>query len=194
MKPDFDRAQNAATKLLLQQNITSLYLDARKFVLPDGVHIDTVQNYKRLTCGSGSELKLDLIDGACLVQSGPLRIILYDDTIWNEQRKHWGIAHELGHICLGHTCDDSVHEIEAHFFAAQLVAPEIVLLDICKRQGRISVYDLCDTFNISFEAAHKRIHTLQKRTCYNFGDIDRQLLEKFAPVLDRKLSFSSNAS
>lgn len=35
MKPDFDRAQNAATRLLLTQNIDSLYIDARNFTLPD---------------------------------------------------------------------------------------------------------------------------------------------------------------
>lgn len=34
MKPDFDRAQNEATKLLLAQEIDSLYIDARNFVLP----------------------------------------------------------------------------------------------------------------------------------------------------------------
>ena len=43
MKPDFDRAQNAATRLLLTQNIDSLYIDARNFTLPDGLIIDSMQ-------------------------------------------------------------------------------------------------------------------------------------------------------
>ena len=194
MKPDFDRAQNAATELLLNQTIDSLYLDARNFILPDGIIIDTVQNFSELTQCPITELGIGSIDGACLLQQGSHQIILYDDTIRNEQRKHWGIIHELGHACLGHSRDDRKDEIEAHFFAAQLVSPEIVLIDICKRRGHLSDYDLYNNFNLSLEAAQKRIRTLQQRSCYNSGEIDRKLLEKFTPVLDRSFTFRSNAS
>ena len=194
MKPDFNRAQNAATELLLKQTINSLYLDARNFILPDGIIIDTVQNFSELTQCPITELGIGLIDGACLLQQGSHQIILYDDTIRNEQRKHWGIIHELGHACLGHSRDDRKDEIEAHFFAAQLISPEIVLIDICKRRGHLSDYDLYNNFNLSLEAAQKRIRTLQQRSCYNSGEIDRKLLEKFTPVLDRSFAFRSNAS
>lgn len=194
MKPDFNRAQNAATELLLKQTINSLYLDARNFILPDGIIIDTVQNFSELTQCPITELGIGLIDGACLLQQGSHQIILYDDTIRNEQRKHWGIIHELGHACLGHSCDDRKYEIEAHFFAAQLVSPEIVLVDICKRKGCITAYDLYTNFNLSLEAAQKRIRTLQQRPCYNYDDVDRQLLEKFSPVLDEALHFCYHVS
>lgn len=194
MKADFDRAQNAATELLLNQTINSLYLDVRNFVLPEGVIIDTVQNFSELTQCPIAELGIGPIDGACLLQHGQRKIILFDDTIPNEQRKHWGIAHELGHACLGHSHDDRKDEVEAHFFAAQLLSPEIVLVDIRRRQGYISEYDLFNNFNLSLEAAKKRIHTLQKRPCYNSGEIDWRLLEKFTPVLNRGFAFCSNAS
>lgn len=49
MKPDFDRAQNEATKLLLAQEIDSLYIDARNFVLPENIIIDSMQNFCALS-------------------------------------------------------------------------------------------------------------------------------------------------
>lgn len=49
MKPDFEKAQNAATELLLGQNIDSLYIDARNFKLPSNIIIDSIQNFSQLT-------------------------------------------------------------------------------------------------------------------------------------------------
>lgn len=194
MKPDFDRAQNAATELLLQQDITSLCVDARNFVLPKDIIIDSMQNFSALSQYPISELRSRHIDGACLLRQGDYRIILYDDTISNEQRKHWGIVHELGHAYMNHTSDDKNAEIEAHFFAAQLVTPEIVLVEMCKRQGSLSAYDVYNNFNVSFQSAQKRIQTLQKRPCYNYSGIDRQLLEKFSPAIDEAIHRRSHVS
>lgn len=186
MKPDFDKAQNAATKLLLKQDITSLFIDVRNFSLPEAVFIESMQNFCDVTGFPISKLNNEHIDGACLLKQGKARIILYDDSIVNNSRKHWGIAHELGHVFLNHTNDNRESEIEAHFFAAQLIAPEIVLLELCKRKGSLFGCDLPAYFNISYEAAAKRIATLSHRSTYNYADIDRQLLQKFTPIINRE--------
>lgn len=186
MKPDFDKAQNAATKLLLKQDINSLFIDVRSFSLPEAVFIESMQNFCNVTGFPISELNSGHIDGACLLKQGKARIVLYDDNIINESRKHWGIAHELGHVFLNHTNDNRESEIEAHFFAAQLIAPEIVLWELCKRKGSLSDYDLPLYFNLSYEAATKRITTLRRRARYNYADIDKQLLQKFTPVINRE--------
>ena len=188
MKPDFDKAQNAATNLLLQQEIRSLYIDVRDFKLPDNIFIDSIQKFCSMTGFPIAELDGKNIDGACLLKMETNRIILYDDTVENEQRKHWGICHELGHVCLDHTDDNRESEIEAHFFAAQLVMPEIVLWDIYKRKGSLTDYDLYDSFNASYIAANKRIDTLQRRGRFNSNEKDQLLLEKFRPILDREFS------
>ncbi len=44
-KPDFDRAQNAATELLLQQDLDSLFIDIRGFHFDRRIFIDSIQNY-----------------------------------------------------------------------------------------------------------------------------------------------------
>lgn len=186
MKPDFDKAQNAATKLLLKQDINSLFIDVRNFSLPEAVFIESMQNFCDVTGFPISKLNNEHIDGACLLKQGKARIILYDDSIVNNSRKHWGIAHELGHVFLNHTNDNRESEIEAHFFAAQLIAPEIVLLELCKRKGSLFGCDLPAYFNISYEAAAKRIATLSHRSTYNYADIDRQLLQKFTPIINRE--------
>lgn len=187
MKPDFDRAQNAATRLLLTQNIDSLYIDARNFTLPDGLIIDSMQNFCALGEVPIEKLNLSCINGALFFQCAPYQLILYDDSIENEQRKHWGIIHELGHVVMKHPSDACTYEVEAHFFAAQLVAPEIVLIEIAKRQGSLSAYDIFSNFNMSYAAAEKRTHTLEQRPCYNSEEIDKQLLQKFLPIIDRAM-------
>ena len=194
MKPDFEKAQNAATELLLGQNIDSLYIDARNFKLPSNIIIDSIQNFSQLTHYPLSLLNTDKIDGALVLSQGNKKIILYDDDISNEQRKHWGIIHELGHIYLGHTDDCKNSEIEAHFFAAQLVSPEIVLWDICRRKGQLTDTDIFTHFNLSYEASTKSIQTLSRRLRYNSAASDKELLNKFVPILDRVFSSGQKVS
>ena len=98
MKPDFEKAQNAATELLLGQNIDSLYIDARNFKLPSNIIIDSIQNFSQLTHYPLSLLNTDKIDGALVLSQGNKKIILYDDDISNEQRKHWGIKIGRAHV------------------------------------------------------------------------------------------------
>ena len=188
MRPDFDKAQDAATKLLLQQNISSLSIDVKTFILPGNIFIDSMQNFCKLSGLSINELPKERIDGACVLRDRGIVIILYDETIGNEQRKHWGIVHELGHVMLDHTKDDQKEEIEAHFFAAQIVMPEIVLWTIAKRCGSLSSYEIYNHFNVSLEAASKRIKTLKRRNCYNYSKIDQDLLEKFNPLIESNFS------
>lgn len=192
--PNFDRAQNTATHFLLQQDLDSLYIDVRRFKLPTNYYIESMQNFCQMTGADIEELRR-INEGACLLRpDAHNRIILYDDELSNEQRKHWGIVHELGHALLGHTSDDRDSEVEAHFFAAQIVAPEIVLCEIAKRQGSLSSNELLGVFNISAEAAAKRIRTLNRRCGYNSAQIDLQLLDKFSPVLEREFSFRKRVS
>lgn len=186
MKPDFDRAQDTATALLVQQDLRTLHIDVRDFRLPPNIIIDSFQNFCEITGNHISDLNARSFEGACTIQYEGKNIILYDDGISYEPRKHWGIAHELGHVYLEHTNDDHNSEIEAHFFAAQLVAPEIVLLSMARRQGHLYGWQLPERFNISWEAAEKRVSCIRRRPCYNYGENDKLLEARFAPILDKE--------
>lgn len=186
-KPDFDFAQNTATKLLLNQDITSLFVDIRQFDLGHNIKIDTIQNYSKVTGTPLIDLHTESITGAIVCKKHGINLILYDDDEPNERRKHWGITHEVGHVYLNHENDDRKSEIEAHFFAAQVVAPEIVLWGIVKEKSLLTSDDLYNHFNISHEAADKRISTLKKRGYYNYGAIDKELFSKYVPLFSDML-------
>lgn len=189
-RPDFDRVQNTATKLLLQQDLDSLFIDVRSFTFDRKIHIDSVQNYANTVHRPLSDFVCDEFSGCCVIPCPRCNLVLFDDWEPNAYRKHWGIVHEIGHIYLDHSKDGEKEEKEANFFAAQIVAPEIVLCDIRNRQGSICTDDLLAYFNISHEAAVKRISTLNRRYCYNNSAIDQLLLSKFSPILDSELSTS----
>ncbi len=194
MRPDFNRAQDTATALLVQQNLCSLYIDVRDFCLPANIIIDSVQNFCKCTGQSISDFSAKNLDGACTIKRSGKSIILYDDDISYVPRKHWGIVHELGHVYLGHTSDDRNSEIEAHFFAAQIVTPEIVLINIAKRQGHLSLSDLTEHFNVSLESAEKRISCLNRKYSYNYGENDKLLEARFSPILDKEISANTLVS
>lgn len=66
-----------------------------------------------------------------------------------EGRIRFSLAHELGHIALGHTRSTSTTESEANFFASNFLAPRIAIhFAKCKNQN-----DVSKIFNITHEAA-----------------------------------------
>lgn len=184
--PDFNKAQHLATQLLLRQNIDSLKIDVRSFKFDQPVCIDSIQHYSQVTHIPIEQLTCYEFSGCCFVYHPRCSIILYDDDEPNEHRKHWGIAHEIGHMYLGHTTDGPIEEIEANYFAAQIIMPEIVLVEIAQRNSSISTRELCDCFNASLMSAQKRITTLERRCCWSSSDDDMLLLQKFMPLIDKE--------
>lgn len=111
--------------------------------------------------GSESAILQDLIIG-----KNKFSIIFYNQNHLNT-RIRFSIAHELGHHILCH--DKNNHEgygkmeIETNFFAAQLLMPEQIIWELIRRGITINENKLVELFNVSKEAAKKRIETLRKR-------------------------------
>jgi|GEM_PF-1391730 len=114
-------------------------------------------------------------------------IICYDERVGNQQQIRWTLAHEIGHIVLGHLVhfeatalnrrgltekQYGVLEVEAHWFAAELLAPKIVIkhFDCHDNLGL-----LCD---ISNEAVDKRLEQL-KRAERKYPDAAFRVLKNF---------------
>lgn len=184
MSPNFEKAQLFATKLLLLQNLNSLYIDIRKFKFDRPIIIDSYQHYAEVTHRPFYDFFCDEQNGCGVfkLKSG-LNVILYDDYESCEERKHWGIVHEVGHIYLGHNSDEKIEEIEAHFFTAQITMPEIALLYAYKCQGKLTAEDIHCNFNASLESANRRIHTLTHKI-KSFNRYDKILLEKLKPCIE----------
>lgn len=183
-KPGFDKAQNAATDLLNKQYLDSLSIDVRTFQFDRRIIIDSLQSYAAKTGQQVTDLICSAFSGSYVVKHPRCNLILYDEREKNECRKHWGIAHEVGHIYLGHENDGATEEIEAHFFAAQLIMPEIALRHISSRLGGLTPFDISGTFNASLDAASRRILTLSRRRRISHGERDVKLFKKLSPLLE----------
>lgn len=193
-RPDFGKAQDAATDLLLQQNINSLYIDVMTFQFDRRIIIDSVQHYAFITKRPVSDFTCDEFSGCCLVKHPRCSIILYDNQETNNFHRHWGIVHEVGHLYLNHQKDEDIEEVEANFFAAQVIMPEIALYEMAKRQGFVSVNDILDNFNASLTSAQKRINTLRRKGFFSYSKRDKLLLNKLSPYIDEVLSAQQQSS
>lgn len=89
-------------------------------------------------------------------------VIALNENVRSETRQRWSLAHELGHILLGHVCADSdlsnEEERAADCFAAELLAP-LTVLHFC---GVSSAAEIAAVCRISDAAAEARFRELQR--------------------------------
>ena len=100
-----------------------------------------------------------------------------------KRRVYFSLAHELGHIVLGHLAETPKTEAEANFFASNLLAPRMAIhYSNCKNEA-----DVARIFEVSCEAAqyafddyrrwrryivsrHNRMTALDRAMYYHFYD------------------------
>lgn len=117
-------------------------------------------------------------------------VILYDETTI-PQRVRYTIAHEVGHIVLGHTRpDDTTHvnrepgpgdapeETAANQFAARLLAPACVLwgLDIHTPE---EIMELCHISRQAAQFRAERMKELYRRGRFLTSKLEREIYQKF---------------
>lgn len=119
------------------------------------------------------ELELDGISGDCYYDDDGLPIIRYNPCE-NERRRRFTIAHELGHLMLGHVqpggrmhrdlkrdykrYNETPKERQANDFAAQLLMPESILRLAAKAIPRLD--KLAAEFNVSTESMGYRLQNI----------------------------------
>lgn len=181
-RPDFEKCTKLATELLYAQNVTDRILDIRKLNYEKSIIFDTIQNYAFLTKTPLSAFSADkngmLKDGCTLILNNGQYLILYNNQINNFEHLNWTLAHEVGHIYLGHTEDTEIAEIEANFFSAQLFMPEYSIYMMAKEYGPITKHDLIEIFGVSEYAAEKRITTMRKKSLFRAATIDKEIWKK----------------
>lgn len=133
------------------------------------------------------------------------RPLLFYNGYCTPQRQRFTIAHELGHIFLGHVStgqftvlnrepepDDAPMEQEANVFAARLLAPACVLWGLHIRRAE-DIARICD---ISYQSAvfrAGRMELLYKRekeflsrfhtSCFLRSDLERRVYEQFSSYI-----------
>lgn len=190
---DYQNARDASWRILLDCKIDRLPVRLN----------DICRNLKIRALTYGQNTKL--IEQACLSQAvhrtdgltfyiGETPIILFDEKMLPARAK-FTVAHELGHIILGHVKpggvtklnrephpNDEPEERAANIFAARLLAPACVLwgLDVHTTE---KIMELC---HISRQAAQFRAHRMEelyRRNKFLISPLEREVYQQFQPFI-----------
>ena len=148
------RIEDLSLTLLLEQRPEGEYalsfLDLRRIVLKGAAVIEKLSSYEAVS-------RLPVRAEGITVKNGDLNLILYDDTVTNIGRRNWTIAHEIGHVLLGHGEASHKNEREADAFASELLMPEAVIrfLD-CRKGAPITPEEMTNYFAASLTACKRR--------------------------------------
>ncbi len=181
----YKNARNASWQCLIDYQITSLPVKVSHIVKnSENIRLIKNCNVKKLRDNqSGMTIKTKNIFN-----------IIYRETD-SPQRCRFTIAHELGHIFLGHLLintpeyktfairDDN--ESEANVFARDILAPACVLHEL-KIKTPYQISELCD---ISYEAAEyriKRLQLLEMRNAWYLHPLERVIYKQFEEFIKSK--------
>lgn len=178
----YKNARNASWQCLIDYKVNSLPVKVSQIAK----QADIV-----LLKNSAVNLLSENESGTTLMQNDKLYIIYADKQ--SPQRCRFTIAHELGHIFLGHlfskdgngfaTTDDAEHS--ANVFARDLLAPACVLHEL-QALTSAAIANLC---NISLEAATyraERMSELERRNAFYLYPLEKQVKEQFAEFIKKR--------
>lgn len=193
-KPNFEHVNEIANEILLISNTISDFPFSVTKMIAEMTDIQCC-SFKR-AAGYGINTKALGSKSAVIADYNGRCIIFYNECE-PEERVRFSLLHELGHYILEHDLDTKdiqlydKQEIEANCFAAQLLMPEQILLELQHRGKRIDSSFLMCKFRVSKEAATKRIDTMH-RINMDFRnkskqDFDEWLTIKYSAFLDSVL-------
>ncbi|MDM5332851.1 ImmA/IrrE family metallo-endopeptidase [Ureibacillus composti] len=196
-KPRFSDATMKGYQLLNALDIRELPVDPFKIIeqCPNWY----VQSWSELRKATGHKDPYNLKQKGIEARTQILRgsneyLIVYDDT-YSESRIRWTIAHEIGHIVLGHLSDFEetalnrggltkkqygVLEVEAHWFAEAILAPN-ALLHLFSIKEAQEIAFLCDISKNASEKCEKHLNNFP----WNNQPEERELLRNFYPFFYR---------
>lgn len=188
-KPDFKLATNTADIFLLTAGITQFPFSLKKLLKKITLYNISICSYSKAKQKYGIDpSKLGSNDGETVKRADKYIIFYNDDRLKTRQR--WTIAHEIGHIVMKHSFENvdeqlySKMEVEANFFAAQLLIPNQIINIAIERGYIITVDFIIRNFNVSEEAAIKKLETVNKNYKYNYKKDDDSLNILFRGFVD----------
>ena len=174
----YRQSRNASWETLIEFGVNSLPVMPLDICRQAGIKVYKNSDVRLLT---GTQI------GLSFYHNGSFRIIIDDKQIVT--RRRFTLAHELGHIVLGHilvdtpqgrTFDSSRPETErqANVFASRMLAPACVLWGI-NAQTTEQIATVC---NISYEAAKiraERMEVLRERGKFLTSPLECQVYQQF---------------
>lgn len=178
----YKESRNLAWRVLIGEGVTELPIDIVQLCRNMGIR---VQYYSSTVDGD---------DGYCTILFGRPRIFVRKEC--SPERQRFTIAHELGHILLGHVgqynlvnrepnAKDNPIEQEANVFASRILAPACVLWALDARTPE-QIAQIC---RISHQAASfraQRMAILFERDRFLTSSIERQVYEQFSSFIEEE--------
>jgi Zn-dependent peptidase ImmA (M78 family) len=182
----YQNARNASWQCLIDNKICALPIKILKITKNLDIQVSKNSDVKLLKQKESGRSYIDEYGKWCIV---------YDDE-HSKQRCRFTIAHELGHIVLGHKLKNGHHartfdlskpetETEADVFASRLLAPACVLwaLDLHTAE---EIAKICE---ISLESAgHRaeRMEILYERNKFLTSPLEKQVFKNFEEFINKQ--------
>ncbi len=195
MTPDFKGTYRIANEdvLLASHVITHLPVDVEAHIRDEtDIALCSYEKARKW----GLDLSVFGSEDATLTEKSGKHIIFFNASV-ALPRMLWSITHEMGHFYLGHElCSEKlskerydVQEIEANFFAAQVLMPDQIIHELAMRGERATARSLMKWFHVSHQAASKRLETINRQNGSRNHDVSNdyseEVLLKFATSVDK---------
>lgn len=194
---NYQQARDAAWQMLIDCQITELPVNVGQICQHYGWRLTSYQAGQKAIAALGISDLTKQTDGFCLY-SGGRYYIFYDDTM-PHTRQRFTVAHEIGHIMLGHigdgqctrinrepAADDAPEETQANQFAARILAPAWVLHSI-RALTPVEIADACEISMVAASFRARRMELLEQRGCYLSHPLERQVAKQFSSYVTRVL-------
>lgn len=181
----YKNARNAAWQCLIDYNLNSLPVSVIGIAKSAGIKV--VKNSK-------VNWLLPNESGISIIFNKRWYIVYNDNC--SRQRCRFTVAHELGHIFLGHELEkrnqitktikqsESYAEQEANIFASRLLAPACVIWALgLKTPNEIS--SVCDISHTASEFRAERMKTLYKRNKFLTAPLEREVYNNFKVFIQK---------
>lgn len=184
----YSHIRDAVWQTLVDYNVNSLPVSLHEICRKAEIRVLKNSNIHELSEGES---------GVSINQNGVWYIIFDDyDTV---QRARFTIAHELGHIFLGHemlygyytrktNIAKPAAETEADMFASRLLAPACILWGI----GAETPEEIANICNISYTAADirsRRMKLLRSRGKFLSSQLEQQVFNNFSDFMKANKKF-----
>ena len=172
----YQRSRDLAWEILLREKVRALPVDVFGICKRLGIRV-----------AEYDEPRPDVGDGFSFMLNGIPCIFL--EKTENRARQRFTLAHELGHILLGHTEDqklvnrepspnDDPIEQAANVFASRLLSPACVLWG-CKVSSAAEIAALCDISLTAAEYRWERMQILLARGKFLTSPLERKVYRRF---------------
>lgn len=192
---DYKRSRDLSWRVLLDTGTRELPVKVSRICVAYGVTLRSYQAGASLIRELGLEAQCGASDGFTVRSGG--RCYAFYNMEQSAGRVRFTIAHELGHILLGHLGDgehtvynrepspeDTPAEHTANVFASRLLAPACVLHAL----GTVTPEQIAAVCDISLAAAWfraGRMGVLEQRSKYGASPLERKVLAQFQSYIDR---------